>query len=124
MNEKVYTGTFKLNLLNEELWDAFPAWRGTPTADGYLGGQYRVEAPVGDNPRVRIRWKPATTVAEVDAVVAAHDPTADSTDDAYRKRVQQVKDYVKDKVQNEPSTAVTWLELGEILKVIRGELAD
>jgi hypothetical protein len=75
MTTKRYDTPVRLPKLTEELAAAFPAWT-TTNAAGERTAHYSVE---GDATFVQITWPEATPVAEVDAVVAAHDPTRPPT---------------------------------------------
>ena len=66
-------GSIQVNQLHEELLSAFPAWRGTPQADGTLVNPLlQVESTEQE---IRLTVPDTTPEAAVQAVVAAHKPT-------------------------------------------------
>ena len=70
---KVAKGPIEVNQLHEELLSAFPAWRGTPQADGTLVNPLlQVESTEQE---IRLTVPDTTPEAAVQAVVAAHKPT-------------------------------------------------
>ena len=79
LSQKIYAGPFNLNLLCEELFDAFPEWVNPITK--------RTLTKILSHPSgVRITYDPAVTDVDLlDSLIAAHNPNGPSRNERQRR---------------------------------------